>query len=110
MLSFVLIIITSLFFTGIILRTKSIASGRKGPGIFQPMKDIFRLWKKGAVYSRTTSFIFQVAPSINFASVIMAILVIPFGQSQGLISFDGDFGFFVYVLDLGKFFRLEGRR
>ena len=106
MISFALIIITSLFFTGIVLRTKSIASGRKGPGIFQPMKDIFRLWKKGAVYSQTTSFIFQIAPSIYFASVLMAIMVIPFGQYSGIISFDGDFVFFAYVLALGKFFSI----
>ena len=106
MISFTLIIITSLFFTGIVLRTKSIASGRKGPGIFQPMKDIFRLWKKGAVYSKTTSFIFQIAPSIYFASVLMAILIIPFGQYNGIISFDGDFVFFAYVLALGKFFSI----
>ena len=106
MISFILIIVVSIFFTGIIIRTKSIASGRKGPGIFQPMKDIFRLFKKGAVYSKTTSFIFQIAPSIYFASVIMAILVIPFGQYKGIISFDGDFVFFAYVLGTGKFFSI----
>ncbi|HSN08213.1 MAG TPA: NADH-quinone oxidoreductase subunit H, partial [Hanamia sp.] len=96
----------SIFFTGIIIRTKSITSGRKGPGILQPMKDIFRLFKKGAVYSTTTSFIFQIAPSIYFASVIMAILVIPFGQYKGMISFEGDFVFFAYVLGTGKFFSI----
>ncbi len=106
MISFVLIIIVSLFFTGIVIRTKSIASGRKGPGILQPMKDVFRLWKKGAVYSKTTSFIFQIAPSIYFASVLMAILVIPFGQTRGIISFNGDFVFFGYILALGKFFSI----
>jgi formate hydrogenlyase subunit 4 len=106
MISFILIIVASFFFTGIIIRTKSITSGRKGPGIFQPMKDIIRLLKKGAVYSKTTSFIFQVAPSIYFASIIMAILVIPFGQNKGIISFDGDFVFFAYVLGTGKFFSI----
>ncbi len=106
MISFILIIVASIFFTGIIIRTKSITSGRKGPGILQPMKDIFRLFKKGAVYSTTTSFIFQIAPSIYFASVIMAILVIPFGQYKGMISFDGDFVFFAYVLGTGKFFSI----
>ncbi|MEO8415912.1 MAG: NADH-quinone oxidoreductase subunit H [Ginsengibacter sp.] len=106
MISFILIMVVSFFFTGIIIRTRSMASGRKGPGIFQPMKDIFRLFKKGAVYSKTTSFIFQVAPSIYFASVIMAILVIPFGQYKGIISFDGDFVFFAYVLGTGKFFSI----
>lgn len=106
MISLILIILTSLFFGGIIIRTKSITSGRKGPGIFQPMKDVIRLFKKGSVYSKTTSFIFQVAPSIYFASIIMAILVIPFGQYKGIISFEGDFIFFAYVLGTGKFFSI----
>ena len=103
MLSFLLILLVSFFFVGIVIRTKSIASGRKGPGIFQPMKDIFRLWKKGAVYSQTTSFIFQIAPTAYIASVIMAILMIPHANNPGLISFDGDFVMFAYVLAFGKF-------
>ncbi|MZP56419.1 MAG: formate hydrogenlyase subunit 4, partial [Bacteroidales bacterium] len=43
----ILIIITALFFPGIILRIKSIASGRKGPGVLQPMKEIAILFRKG---------------------------------------------------------------
>lgn len=106
MVSLILILLASLFFAGVIIRTKSITSGRKGPGIFQPLKDIIRLFKKGAVYSKTTSIIFQVAPSIYFASVIMAILVVPFGHLKGIISFEGDFVFFAYVLATGKFFSI----
>jgi len=106
MISLILIILASLFFSGIIIRTKSIASGRKGPGIFQPIKDIIRLFKKGSVYSKTTSFIFQVAPSIYFASIIMAIIVIPLGQYKGIVSFEGDFVFFAYILGVGKFFSI----
>ena len=103
MISFLLIILASLFFMGFVVRTKSIASGRKGPGVFQPMKDIIRLWKKGSVYSKTTSFIFQIAPTAYFTSVIMAILMIPHGNNPGLISFDGDFVLFAYILTFGKF-------
>jgi len=106
MLSLILIIIASTFFTGIIIRVKSLASGRKGPGIFQPLKDVARLFKKGVVYSETTSFVFKIAPTIYLASVVMAMLVVPFGQSKGLISFNGDFIFFAYVLALGKFFSI----
>ena len=105
-LNFILIIAASLFFTGIIIRTKSIFSGRKGPGIFQPLKDIWRLFRKGSVYSKTTSFIFQIAPSVYFASVLIAIAMIPFGSQPGLISFKGDFVFFAYILGLGKFFMI----
>jgi formate hydrogenlyase subunit 4 len=104
MLSILLILFCSIFFTGIILRTKSITSGRKGPGLLQPIKDVIRLFGKGSVYSSTTSIIFRIAPVIYFSSVIMACLVIPFGSYKGIVSFDGDFIFFAYILALGKFF------
>ena len=106
MLSMVLILFCSIFFTGIILRTKSIASGRKGPGILQPVKDVARLFKKGAIYSETTSIIFRIAPVIYFSSVFVACMVVPFGSWKGLLSFDGDFVFFAYMLALGKFFSI----
>jgi formate hydrogenlyase subunit 4 len=106
MLSILSILFFSLFFPGIILRTKSIASGRKGPVIMQPVKDVIRLFKKGSVYSETTSIIFRIAPAIYFSSVLMACLVVPFGSNRGVISFDGDFIFFAYILALGKFFSI----
>lgn len=103
MVSLILILLVSLFFMGIVVRTKSIASGRKGPGLFQPMKDILRLLKKGSVYSKTTSLIFKIAPTAYLASVLMAILMIPHGNNPGFISFDGDFVMFAYILAFGKF-------
>lgn len=106
MLSLSLILITSIFFSGIILRTKSITSGRKGPGILQPVKDVIRLFRKGAVYSETTTVIFRIAPVIYFSTVLMACLVIPSGPYRGIVSFDGDFIFFAYILALGKFFTI----
>lgn len=106
MISLILILTASLFFSGIVIRTKSIFSGRKGPGVFQPLKDLLRLLRKQAVYSESSSFIFRVAPSIYFASVVTAIMLIPFGDLPGLISFNGDFVFFAYVLALGKFFMI----
>lgn len=95
-----------MFFTGIILRTRSLTSGRKGPGIMQPVRDIIKLFKKGSIYSETTSVIFRVAPVVSFSSVLIACLVIPFGSSKGVVSFDGDFVFFAYILALGKFFSI----
>ncbi len=106
MLSLTLILLSSLIFPGIILRTKSIASGRKGPGIIQPVKDVIRLFRKGSLYSETTSIIFRIAPVIYFSSVLIACLVIPFGPYKGIVSFDGDFVFFAYILALGKFFSI----
>ena len=105
-LIFLMIIFSSFFINGVIIRTKSFLSGRKGPGILQPMKDIRRLFRKGSVYSETTSFIFQIAPTIYFASLLIAIAMIPLGNQSGIISFNGDFVFFAYILGLGKFFNI----
>ena len=98
--------IAAFFFPGIILRAKSVSSGRKGPGIFQPVSDVAVLFKKGSVFSRTTGLIFQIAPVISLSGIICAILVIPFANQNAIISFEGDFVFFSYMLALGKFFSI----
>jgi len=103
MISFLLILISSLFFVGIIIKVKSKIAARKMPSVFQPLYDIIRLFKKGAVYSNTTSVIFKIAPLVYFASVLLAVLFIPVGSYRGLLSFEGDFVFFAYLLGIGKF-------
>ncbi len=100
----ILILVTSLFFPGIIVKVKSMVSGRKGPGLLQPMLDIVRLLRKGNVYSTTTSMIFQAGPVIYFVTILISIFFIPFGKEPGLISFEADLLLFVYLMGLGKFF------
>ncbi|MGD0754109.1 MAG: NADH-quinone oxidoreductase subunit H [Bacteroidales bacterium] len=106
MLGFVLILIVAFFFPGVILRTKSIFSGRKGPGILQPVKDIGVLMRKGSVFSKTTGIIFQMAPVVALSAILCALLVIPFANQSAIISFEGDFVFFSYLLAFGKFFTI----
>jgi len=108
MTSLILILISALFFNGIIGRVKSICAGRKGPGIMQPVKDVIRLFRKGSVYSEVTGPVFKAAPSVYLASVLVACLCVPFGTRAGLLSFDYDFVFFAYALALGKFFCIIG--
>jgi len=104
MISALLIVLSSLLFPGIIVKTKALVSGRKGPGLWQPMLDIVRLLRKGNVYSHTTSIIFQIAPVIYFSTILFSICFIPFGNGEGLLSFQGDLIVFIYLLGLGKFF------
>jgi formate hydrogenlyase subunit 4 len=104
MIPAVLILFTSLLFPGIIVKVKAKVSGRKGPGLWQPILDIIRLLRKGNVYSTTTSVIFQIGPLIYFATILFSIFFIPFGDAAGLISFQGDLILFIYLLGLGKFF------
>lgn len=106
MIAIVLILFTALFYPGIIIRVKSISSGRKGPTVIQPLKDIWVLLHKGSVFSPTTSIIFQIAPALTLATILTAILMIPFGPRAALITFDNDFVMFAYLLALGKFFSI----
>jgi formate hydrogenlyase subunit 4 len=107
-MGFLLAIVTALFFPGIILRVKSIASGRKGPGILQPWKNILLLLRKGSVISTTTSFVFRIAPVIYLSTVICSLLLLPFPGMPSLFGFDGDFVLFAYLLALGKFLFILG--
>jgi len=108
MTGFLLALITALFFPGIILRVKSIASGRKGPGIMQPWKNILLLLRKGSVISTTTSVIFRIAPAIFLATVVCALLLLPFPGVPSMFGFAGDFVLFAYLLALGKFLFILG--
>ena len=108
MIGFLLALVTAIFFPGIILRVKSIASGRKGPGILQPWKNIGVLLRKGSVISTTTSFIFRIAPAIYLSTVICAMLLLPFPGMPSLFGFSGDFVLFAYLLALGKFIFILG--
>lgn len=103
MVSLLIILICSLFIPGIIVKTKALFSGRKGPGVFQPWLDIIRLLKKGSVYSSVSSYVFQLGATTYLASVIVAALVVPFDQYPSVISFPGDFVMFAYLLALGRF-------
>ncbi len=87
MLGILLTLFAAFFFPGIILKTKAYLSGRKGAGILQPWKDMWKLYQKGSVYSTTTSIIFQIAPSIYLASVCCAFLLVPFSGQPNLLSY-----------------------
>ena len=103
MIALVLVIITSFLFTGLIIRTKSILSGRKGPGIFQPVKNVWVLLNKGIVYSETSGPITRLAPVVVLISIVVAMLIVPVAGFKPLLSFNGDFILFAYLLALGRF-------
>lgn len=102
-LPILMILVSAAIIPGIISITKAKLSGRKGITLFQPLKDILRLFRKGNVYSTTTSLIFQITPVIHFAGIACALLFLPFSREAGLLSFSGDFLFFAYLLAFTKF-------
>ena len=92
------------FIQGVINRTKAIIAGRVGQPLLQPYRDLAKLLRKGAVYSRTTTWIFRCGPVVGLASMICATALLPFGAFPAFAPFAGDLVMLAYLLALARFF------
>ncbi|HEX8909402.1 MAG TPA: NADH-quinone oxidoreductase subunit H [Anaeromyxobacteraceae bacterium] len=88
---------------GVVNRVKSRFAGREGPPVWQLYADLARLLRKGAVYSRTTTWVFRAGPVVGLAAVATAGLLMAFGGAPAALSFGGDFVLFAYLLGLARF-------
>jgi len=89
---------------GVITKTKAWFGGRVGAPLLQPYFDLARLWRKGVVLSRTTTWVFLVGPVVALVVPVSASLLLPFGALAAPISFEGDLILFVYLFGLSRFF------
>jgi formate hydrogenlyase subunit 4 len=89
---------------GVINRVKAFFAGRTGQPLLQLYYDLWKLLQKGAVYSRTTTWLFRAGPVVGLASVVIAAMLTPFGGVPALIRFPGDLILFAYLLGLLRFF------
>lgn len=87
---------------GVILRVKSLWSGRKGPPLLQPAYDLLRLLRKSPVYSVTTTPVFRIAPWVFLTTALGSAAIVPLVGSDPLVSFSFDFVWFAYVWTLGR--------
>ncbi len=89
---------------GVINRTKAFFGGRTGQPLLQAYYDLAKLLQKGAVYSRTTTWVFRAGPVVGLACVLVATVLVPFGGASALVSFHGDLLLFIYLLGVMRFF------
>jgi len=89
---------------GVIGKTKALFAGRTGPPFLQSYYDLWKLFGKGLVISRTTTWVFRAGPVLSLAVPVLAALLIPFGAIGAPLSFTGDLIFFVYLFGLSRFF------
>ncbi|MBV8267618.1 MAG: NADH-quinone oxidoreductase subunit H [Planctomycetaceae bacterium] len=89
---------------GIINRTKAMFAGRVGQPLLQPYFDQWKLLGKGAVYSRTTTWVFRAGPMIGLASMLVATTLLPFGSCPAPLGFPGDLILLAYLLGLARLF------
>jgi len=91
--------------SGVLSRLKEIVQSRRGPSIFQPYRDLRKLFNKDEVVSEQASWIFRVTPHVVFVAPIFVTTLIPVLTSYPLFfAFMGDMLGGGFVLALGGFF------
>ena len=88
---------------GVINRVKALFAGRRGQPLLQGYYDLAKLLRKGAVYSRTTSYFFRLAPVLVLCTLLLATAMIPWGRLPAPLAFNGDFVLLAYLLGLARF-------
>jgi formate hydrogenlyase subunit 4 len=98
----VALIVMPFVLVGVINRTKSLWSGRRGAPILQTAYDVLRLLRKRSVYSETTTPVFRIAPWVFLLTTIASAMVTPLLGATAIVSFPCDFVWFAYVWSLGR--------
>src|SRR6202795_2247830 len=63
--------------SGVLSRLKEIVQSKRGPSIFQPYRDLWKLSHKDEIVSEESSWIFRFTPYIGFVAPIFVALLIP---------------------------------
>jgi formate hydrogenlyase subunit 4 len=99
-------LLTAPLFPGIILKVKAFFAGKKGPPLLIKYYTLIKLFRKGSVYSTSTSFVFVLGPVISFAAALVVLLFFPLAGAEPLFSFHGDVIVLFYILGTGRFFTI----
>jgi formate hydrogenlyase subunit 4 len=88
---------------GIANRVKSALTGRRGAPMLQLYADLGKSWRKGAVYSPTTTILFRLGPVVSVCTALLAAGLLPLDGTTSPIRFAGDLVAFAGLLSLGRF-------
>lgn len=89
---------------GVINRVKAAFAGRQGPPVLQLYFDLWKLLRKGAVYSTTATWVFRAGPAASLAALFVAALLLPLGGGlPAPAAFPGDVILFAYLLAAARF-------
>jgi formate hydrogenlyase subunit 4 len=103
-----LFLIISPLVTGVIRTMKARFQTRRGPSIWQPYLDLYKLLRKGMIIPDTASWLFSATPYVVFLTAAMVSLMIPMVATEAPLSLFGGVLAVVYLLALGRFFLALG--
>ena len=105
-LSFGIALLAAPLFPGLILKVKAFFAGKKGPPLFMKYYTLAKLFRKGSVYSTSSSFVFKMGPTVSFTAAVMTLLFFPLAGMRPVFSFHGDVIVLFYIMGVGRFFTI----
>lgn len=94
------------FFSAVILKVKAFFAGKKGPPLLINYYTLIKLFKKGSVYSKSTTVVFKMGPVISCATALTVLLFLPIAGHAPVFSFNGDVILILYLMGMGRFFTI----
>lgn len=107
-LQLVLVLLVAPLLSGMMKTMKARLQTRRGPGVFQFYRDLFKLLHKGMVIPEPASWIFSAAPYLYFSTAALVGLMIPMTTTHAPLTLFGGVLAVVYLLALGRFFLALG--
>ena len=99
-----LFIMLAPLFSGWVKWCKCFLQNRRPPSLFQPYRDLAKLFRKRPVIADTASWIFEAAPFVVFVTAVFAAGIIPFAIAHLPTARVADLIVLVGFFALGRFF------
>jgi formate hydrogenlyase subunit 4 len=91
-------------FTGWVRMLKCWSQGRTSPGLFQPYRDIMKLFSKDVALAENASWIFRFTPYLVFGSAVLVGGIIPILSTDLPLSATADVIVLVALFAIARFF------
>lgn len=91
-------------FTGISRQIRARMHSRRGPGIGQDYRDIFKLFKRQEVAPAQSGMVFRVMPYVLLSSMLLVAMALPVVTRISLFGAAGDLITLIYLCAIFRFF------
>jgi formate hydrogenlyase subunit 4 len=100
-----LVLVFAPLLTGLVRKAKARLLRRRGPPLWQPYLDLFRLMRKDVVLAHNASWLFRVTPYLIFATTWVAAALVPTFRTGLLFSWSADLIVIIALLGSSRFFQ-----
>jgi formate hydrogenlyase subunit 4 len=88
---------------GLAQSAKARLQGRRGPSPLQPYRELRRLWRRSRVAPEPRSVVYEAAPPVVGAALLLALLLLPIGSDAASWGLGNDALVLVGLLALARF-------